>query len=387
MNEINYSTLYECLSGVADPRDTRGCHFEWMYLLVIVCIGLLSGYKSVRGIAQWAYHNRAALVETLQPKRGKVPSASTLYRLLRHVSLSSLEGCVACYTRQIDASDAVQGEIQGAAGKRLRGQAVDGKEVRGAGKHGAPLMLASVVRHESGVVLAQAEVEHKTNEITVVPELLAQLDLTDTVTTMDALLTQREIAEQILDQNGHYLMCVKRNQESLYDAIELLFDTPPEPVIDGEFLSHRYTEKGHGRLETRLLESSTALHQFLDWPGAQQVIRRTRRWTNIKTGKIHQHTRFGITSLETNLAAPQQLELLWRRHWTIENKLHYVRDVSMAEDASNIRAHNAPHAFATLRNAILSLIRFEGWHNVPDAFRRFQADLQLSLRTFGALAS
>ncbi|MBV7336886.1 ISAs1 family transposase [Chloroflexi bacterium TSY] len=387
MNEINYTTLYECLDEVEDPRSKKGCHFDWLYLLAIFCVGILSGHKGVRGIAQCGYYNRAELIAHLKPKRSKVPRASTLYRVLRSVRLSTLEACVARYTRQVDALDATIGAVETPAGEWLRGQSVDGKEVHGAGKQGAPLTLVSVVRHGSGTALAQAEVDKKTNEITVVPDLLAQLDLSGTVTTMDALLTQRTIAQQILDQKGHYLMAVKENQPTLFEAISYLFDHPPLPAADDEHLFYRSTNKGHGRLETRILESSTALNDYLDWPGVAQVIRRTRRWVDTKTGEVHSHVRFGVTSLDRHFALPQQLERFWRTHWTIENKLHYVRDVSMNEDASTIRTDNAPHAFAALRNAILALLRFEGWHFIPDAFRFFRYNLHNSLRILGALAS
>ena len=148
---------------------------------------------------------------------------------------------------------------------------MDGKEVRGAGKQGKPLMLVSLVRHESAAVLAQQAVDRKTNEITVAPELLADRDLTGTVTTMDALLTQRQIAEQILAQHGDYLMVVKRNQPSLHEAIEFLFTSPPLAASPDEYLRHAYTDPGHGRIDTYTLESSTALNDYLDWPQVGQV--------------------------------------------------------------------------------------------------------------------
>ena len=133
------------------------------------------------------------------------------------------------YTTAIDNDDGVSVVVTGPNRHRLRGQSVDGKEVRGATKQGAPLTLVSLVRHESATLLAQLCVARKTNEITVVPDLLDGRNLTGTVTTMDALSTQRDIAQQILDQNGDYLMVVKSNQPTLYEAIQLLFASPPIP--------------------------------------------------------------------------------------------------------------------------------------------------------------
>jgi predicted transposase YbfD/YdcC len=385
MNQVNYITLLEKLADIPDPRSRRGQRHEWRFILTIICGALLSGQKSVRGMAQWAFLHGKEILEALQPKRGRVPSAATLYRTLRAMDVDELELRLSDYSALIDGDDSVMGAVAGPQQGSVRGQAIDGKEVRGAGKQGAPLTLVSLVRHESAVVLAQQAVEQKTNEITVVPALLADRDLRGTVTTMDALLTQQEIARQILDQGGDYLMVVKRNQPTLFEAIELLFDSPPIPASADEYLRYTYTNPGHGRIETRTLESSTALNGYLNWPGMAQVLRRTRRSIVRKTGEISEHVTFAITSLQRTQAWPQQLEALWRAHWTIENRLHYVRDESMGEDRSTLRSGNAPHALAALRNAILALLRYEGWSNIPDAFRYFAASVHKSLQMVGAL--
>lgn len=385
MNQVDYTTLMEKLADLTDPRSTRGQRYEWLFILVVICGGLLSGQRSVRGMAQWAFLHAREILDMLQPKRRMVPSAATLYRTLRAIDVDELELRLSSYSVAIDAEDKMMGAVQGPQQGSIRGQAIDGKEVRGAGKQGAPLTLVSLVRHESAVVLAQQAVDQKTNEITVVPALLAGCALRGTVTTMDALLTQQEIAQQILDQGGDYLMVVKRNQPTLFEAIEVLFDTPPIPASADEYLRYTYTNSGHGRIETRILESSTALNGYLKWPGMAQVLRRTRRAIEVKTGEISEHVTYAITSLHRSQARPKQLEALWRTHWTIENRLHYVRDESMGEDRSTLRSGNAPHALAALRNAILALLRFEGWSNIPDAFRFFAASVQISLQTIGAL--
>ena len=131
----------------------------------------------------------------------------------------------------MDDDDAVTGGVTAVNGELLRGQAVDGKAVRGANKHGSARHLVSLVRHESGCVLNQCAVATKSNEITAVPQLLAGRDLRGTVTTMDALLTERALAHQIGAQHGYYLMVVvvKDNQPALYAQIALLFNVPPVP--------------------------------------------------------------------------------------------------------------------------------------------------------------
>ena len=385
MNEPNYTMLMAHLADVPDARSKRGRQYEWPLLLTILCGALLCGQTSVRGVAQWAFHHAHEILEVLQPKRKIVPSASTLYRVLRKIDVEALEKHLSLFTNALDADDKVTGVVYGPGNTPLRGQAMDGKEVRGAGKQGKPLMLVSLVRHESAAVLAQQAVDRKTNEITVAPELLADRDLTGTVTTMDALLTQRQIAEQILAQHGDYLMVVKRNQPSLHEAIEFLFTSPPLAASPDEYLRHAYTDPGHGRIDTYTLESSTALNDYLDWPQVGQVLRRTRRSTSTTTGEISEHVTYAVTSLDRRRALPKQLEALWRGHWTIENNLHYVRDESMGEDRSTLRSGNAPHAMAALRNAVLTLLRYQGWTNIRDAFRFFAASVQHSLNIIGAL--
>ena len=300
----------------------------------------------------------------------------------------TVEQQVAEHNQALDAADRTAGSVRALNGQVLRGQSVDGKDVRGVRAHGNPHFLVSLVRHGSAYVLGQAVVDEKTNEITAVPALLAGRDLSGTVTTMDALLTQGAVARQILDQHGHYLMIVKKNQPNLYRAIELLFQTPPVPARPGEALVYAYHgQKEHGRLEQRTLESSIALNGYLDWPGVAQVLRRTCRRVIVSTGLIESETTYGITSLPRELAGPEQVERFWRGHWTIENQLHYVRDETLGEDRCQVHTGTAPQVLATLRNGILTLLRYHGWSNIAEANRRYAANPQKALQLLGGFTT
>jgi predicted transposase YbfD/YdcC len=381
-------TLMEHVANVPDPRKDKGKRFEWDYVLEIICAALVSGQKSVRGIAEWAVLHAKELVEELKPAKGRIPSASTLYRALRKLDIQALEREIAAYDQAIDEEDNTAGEVVGADGQVWRGQAVDGKRVRGASAHGEQVHLVSLVRHGSGTVLNQVRMDNQTNEIRTAPLLLEGRDLTGTVTTMDAQLTQRRLAEQIVDPgDGEYLMVVKRNQPELYAAIELLFVSPPLPPDQEDRLSHTYSNKGHGRIETRILESSALLSEYLHWPGVSQVMRRTCRRTRVKTGEISEETTYGITSLSRDQALPPHLEAFWRAHWTIENKVHYVRDETLGEDRCQVYTGNAPQALAALRNGIICMLRYEGWHNIARALRYFGASVPCALRLIGAGAT
>jgi predicted transposase YbfD/YdcC len=383
MEQPDSTTFIDQLERTPDPRRARGRSFEWRILLAIISAALVSGLTTPRGIAHWALEHGPVLLAQLQPRKRRLPGASTLYRVLRQVNRRQLEAQVAAHNQALDDDDAVTGCVTAANAELLRGQAVDGKAVRGANKHGCALHLVSLVRHESGCVLGQRTVAAKSNEITAVPLLLAGRDLRGTVTTMDALLTQRTLARQIPDQHGHYLMVVKENQPELYAQIELLFRVPPVPVRPSELLTYTYATRRHGRQETRTLEASTALTGYLDWPGAAQVMRRTCRRVILRTGQVSRKTTYGITSLGRELARPEQLEAFWRGHWAIENKVHYVRDETMREDRGQTHTGSAPQALAALRNGIISLLRYRGWNNIAQAVRHFGASVPLALRLIG----
>lgn len=132
--------------------------------------------------------------------------------------------------------------------------------------------------------------------------------------------------------------------------------------------------------------STIALNQYLQWPGVNQVLCRTCRRVHLRTGQVETETTYGLTSLPRSLAGPVQLEQIWRGHWTIENRLHYVRDTIFGEDAGQAHTDTAPQALAAIRNAILSLFRFHGWSNLAAATRHYAAHPQRTLRLLGVPA-
>jgi predicted transposase YbfD/YdcC len=369
MDGPQYSHLLAALQEVPDPRQARGRRFAWPLLLTLIAAALASGERNVRAIGQWTAEHADELVAALDPPCGRLPSASTLRRALRAMDAGQLEERVARFVAGV-APPPVGAEP---APPPWAGQAIDGKAVRGANKQGAALHVVALARHADGVVLGQVPVAAKSNEITAAPRLLAGRDLTGTVTTMDALLAQADLAAQIRGQGGHYLMVVKANQPALFAAIDLLFAAPPPPDADDRLAAATTHGKGHGRLERRHLERSAALRDYLDWPDAQQALRRTCRRVCVATGEVSEETSYGITSLPPEAVTPAQLEALWRGHWAIENRVHYVRDVTLGEDACRVRVGNAPRALTILRNALLSLLRLLGWSLIPDALRHYGA--------------
>jgi predicted transposase YbfD/YdcC len=391
MSKHNYITLMDYLAVMPDPRDARGRQYEWPYLMTVATAAMLAGYQTFADMAAWADRHKRELIDWLRPEHKQAPSESTIRRTIIGMDVTLLEDAIAAYLQRLDRDDGVQGTVETQQGERLHGQSADGKTLRTASAYGETVHLVSIVRHESGVALNQSRVTGTLNEAEAAKSLLAGLPLEGTVTTMDALYTQRDLAQQILDEGGHYLMVVKANQPTLYHEIELAFSAlPPINSWEQEFWAyerHIQQESGHGRFEYRRLESTTALNHYLNWPGVQRVLRRTRWHQHHRSGQSSQHVRYAICSLGPELLSIDQVEQLWRWHWTIENGNHFRRDVSFGEDRCRSHVDDSAQIRATLRNAMLGLIRLQGWHSIPDAFRYFQRSPQHPLRFLGAIAS
>jgi predicted transposase YbfD/YdcC len=379
MDAPQYRDFRAALRAVPDPRKRRGQRYAWPVLLTLIAAALVSGQQGMRAIGQWVAEHAEELGPLLDLAPGRVPSAATLRRAVRAVDLAALEDHLATFVAALPTPPPPD---PAAAPTPLPwlGLALDGKAVRGANRHGAAVHLVSLVRHDDGRVLGQLAVADKSNEITAAPRLLARQPLQGTVTTMDALLTQHELARQILAQGGQYLMVVKANQPALLAAITACFADPPLPEPGDATASVSTCDKGHGRLDLRTLERSAALNGYLTWPAVGQVLRRTCQRVSLTTGVIEEEISYGVTSLPPHAASAAQVEALWRGHWTIENRVHRVRDVTWGEDASQVRTGHAPQALAALRNGLLSLLRACGWSQIADATRHYGAFAQRAIQ-------
>ena len=387
MDQQQYIRFWPFLQEVPDPRDRKGCRHAWSFLLALICIALVSGQKQVCAIAHWCYLHGDELRAILPDSSSRIPSPSTFYRVLRQVDMDALEARVSAYGQAMDATEASYGAVKGAEDSHTyRGQSLDGKVIRGAEAHGQAMHLLGLVRHESGTILGQMHIAEKRNEISMSSVLMEQRDLTGTVTTMDAMLTQRKLAKQLLTQHGHYLMEVKDNHAELKEAIETWFDSEPWPVALEDRETYCYENQGHGREERRTTTTSSALCTYLDWPGGQQVIRRICE--RLHQGQLlSREVHYGITSLSREQAGPDAIETLWRRHWTIENQVHYVRDETFGEDRGQVHVGHTAQALSALRNAIMTALRHHGWSNLAAALRYHQARLQETLQLVGIPAS
>ena len=208
--------------------------------------------------------------------------------------------------------------------------------------------------------------DRKESELGMASTLLAQLELRGKVVTGDALYAQRDLSLKVLEQGGDYFWALKDNQPGVKEAVSLLFEQPPW----GESFARAYQEGRRGdRWESRCLWASAALNEYLDWPGLGQVccVERTRR----RKGRETVERAYAITSLTPERADAARLLNIWRGHWGIENRLHWVRDVVFGEDQSQVRTGPAPQLLAALRNLVIGILRLGGVKNIAAALRHY----------------
>jgi len=255
-------------------------------------------------------------------------------------------------------------------GKTLKGTIPAG-EMRGT-------HLLSVYVPDQGLVLVEAAVDRKENEIVVAPKILKQVNLAGAIVMGDAMHTQRSVSEQIVAAGGNYVWTVKSNQPHTEWAIQKLFAHETANLKLGAGLSKdiqvaSLVNKGHGRRETRKLWASTELNEYLDWPGVQQVFRLERLIWHEKHRGYTREVVYGLTSLSPKQASPRKLIRLLRSYWGIESGLHYRRDVTLHEDATRLTVGQAGQNMAIINNLVIGLCLRHGHINLAKARRRFSA--------------
>jgi hypothetical protein len=300
--------LIEVFAEIPDFRRCRGKRHPLPAILSLTCCAMLCGYRSYSAIAEWGRNYGARIAQALGFTHN-TPCAATLHTVFRHVDRDAVEAKLGAWAEGIVVSTLSAPSVGEAA------VALDGKTLRGSRKQGAPgVHLLSALSHHLGLTLAQHAVDDKTNEITQVETVLDHLVLQGRVCTMDALLTQRHVAQTIVEKGGDYVMIVKENQPQLRADIELVFTLPP---AGDRQESARTVDSGHGRIEQRNLTTSEALVGYSDWPDLAQVFELGRHVITQKTGKERTEVVYGVTSLGPERATPGRLLELVRGQWQI----------------------------------------------------------------------
>jgi predicted transposase YbfD/YdcC len=349
--------LLDLLAQVPDPRKRRGRRHALAGLLAVGIAAVIAGSRSFAAIGQWAADAGPEVLAVLGAARGPAEE-STFRRAFALVSADALDRVLGAWlhTRAMR------------AGGRLV-IAVDGKAVRGArNKDGKAPHLVAALAHGIGTVLGQVAVDAKSNEIPAVRELLrAFADLAGAVLTIDAMHTQSDTAQVILGRGADYVMTVKGNMPTLYRKLKKL----PWAAIPATSA----VSTGHGRRARRTIKVML-VPAWIEFDGAAQVAQLRRTVT--RNGKKTVEVVYLITSDRD--AGPATLAAWVRGHWHIENKLHWVRDVTYQEDKSLVRTGNAPRVMASLRSLAISVLRLDGHTNIAAANRHHARDPQRTLK-------
>lgn len=372
--------LIDILAEIPDFRKAKGKRHPLPAILALACVATMCGYKSYRAFAEWGSNYGKGFMKALGFTHESGPCAATFSNIFRKMGVDLLEKKLSPWAESvIRAIDDSQEDGNEASHNSI---SLDGKTAKGSYNRGCGVPhFLSAVAHGLGLTLAQCGVDRKTNEIGVVHEVLKSLVLEGRIVTMDALLTQRKVARDILERGGDYVMIVKENQEGLSDDVKTVFHGPFSHLLKKS--SDETLNMGHGRIEERHITVSAELSGYSDWPGLEQVFQLTRKATIKKTGKVRKETVYGITSLTPEEASPSRLLELVRCHWHIENKSHWIRDVTFGEDASQVHCGDAPQVMAALRNTAIGLMRWAGKTSIVSACREYAAQPGMALELIG----
>jgi predicted transposase YbfD/YdcC len=357
------------LADLPDPRARRGVRHRMTVVVTAAVCAVLAGYRSYTAIAEWVADVPAETALALGMAPDRRPSEAMIGRLLQALDPDLLTATIGLWL----AGRAATGTLTA-----TRAIAVDGKTLRGSRtRDTAARHVMAACDQVTGVVLAGTDVDGKTNEITRFQPLLEQIsDLRNTVITADALHCQREHAGYLAERGAHWILTVKGNQPHLHAQLAGL---PWRAVPD----AIRHDDRGHGRREIRTLKILT-ISTGIDFPHAAQALQiRRRRHRSHEPKRFTTETVYAITDLRVHQAKPEHLAAWIRGHWAIENKIHWVRDVTYDEDRSQIRTGNGPQVMAALRNAAISALRTAGITNIAAANRYHARDSSRPLELLG----
>ena len=350
------AALLRALQAVPDPRNLRGRRHRLCTILALAACAVIAGARSFVGIAEWTAEATPAELAKLGVT-GQKPCESTIRRTLNRIDADGLNLIVGTWAALV-ATTSERFPVIAVNGKSVRGSAVAGGRCR---------HLLSALTHADGLVLGQIDVDLKTNEIPLLSRLLDNIELLGVLVTADAMHCQRIHAKYLVEQRGaHYLLTVKGNQPALRRQLTQL---PWTQVA----ITDTQDDRRHGRIEKRTVKV-VSIDAGILFPYAAQAIQITWKVRRPKSRKWRSEAVYAITDLTAAQANSQRLGAWLRGHWCIENKLHWVRDVTFGEDLSQVRTGSGPQVMATLRNLAIGLLRMTGATNIAEALRHHARD-------------
>jgi len=338
-NTVN--ELIVMLEQLDDSRRSRGKRHQLSFAVIIVLFATMSGYFGYRGIEDFINKHRMDLIAIFHPHKKRVPSFSTIRRILIALSFDDF---VSIYRQWLTKVQALSGQ--------LNWMGMDGKTLCGTVSSEADdeaVHLVSIFASFDYIPVDMAKVNDKSNEIPLVQQMIRDTKLRDVIFTLDALHCQKQTVKEIIDSHNDYVIAVKENQPKLLRQIKT-------NIEEGNPIDIDYTlEKNRGRIEER----SVFVYNNIDnidpeWKGLQQIIQVDRITNHIRSEKITSQTQYYISSLNENA---QNLNRGIRGHWGVENRLHWVKDVVFKEDASRIKIGNAPQNISLIKSWVITIIQ------------------------------
>jgi predicted transposase YbfD/YdcC len=333
-----------------DPRSTINQRHPLASVLVIALLAVIAGAGGPTAIARWAAMKEEFIVRLLDLPNG-IPRKDVFRRVLMALKPVAFQACFANWLRSLRAEAVAQTGVEQPV------LPVDGKTLRRSHDHDkglGALHSVSVWASEYGLSLGQTACAEKSNEITAIPELLRLVDIKGAIITIDAMGTQKAIAEEIIAQGADYVLALKGNQETLHQAVIDYIDEQLEGDL-ANAQEHVTKEKGHGRQEERTylqLPAPAELPGFMAWKGLKSIGVATS--CCVRKGKETVEDRYYISSLGVDA---KRFTRAVRGHWSIENTCHWSLDMTFREDESRIRERHLRENFAWLNRFVLSLLK------------------------------
>jgi predicted transposase YbfD/YdcC len=350
LQRVSLDEIVDYFQELEDPRSTVNRRHPLASVVVIALLAVLAGAGGPTAIARWAALKEELLLEVLDLPNG-VPRKDVFRRVLMVLKPAAFQACFARWLQ------ALRREAVAETGVEQPILAVDGKTARRSHDRNqglGALHSVSVWASEYGLSLGQVACAEKSNEITAIPELLRLVDTKGAIITIDAMGTQKAIAEQIIAGGADYVLALKGNQETLHQAVIDHIDEQ----LEGELAdAHELvtTETGHGREETRTylqFPAPETLPGFPLWKGLKSIGLTTSSF--LRDGKVTIEARYYLSSLEVDV---KQFARAVRGHWSVENGCHWVLDMTFREDESRIRERQVRENFAWLNRFALSLLK------------------------------
>lgn len=326
-----------------EPRIERHRLYPVIEIVFLVVCANICGAESFRDCVRFGNAKLTVLKKRL-PFANGIPSKATLSRVFTLIKPEILKACFTNWVKSLYVS--VTNDIIPIDGKTLRGSH-DGDT--------KAIHVVSAYSQQTHLVLGQMKVDEKSNEITAIPKLLESLDIKGHTITIDAMGTQKSIAKQIIDQGGDYILALKDNHKTLNEDVKLFLDTEYEKQQHGCLLKHMEVDKGHGRIEQRTCYVSNKvdwLESKEQWSGLKSIVMVESK--RIIKDKTSVEKRYYLTSKSPD---PSYLNMAVRSHWTVENQLHWVLDVTMSEDNSRVRKDYAPENLNMVRHISLNMLQ------------------------------